>query len=82
MTHAVITGTAVDPHRDVLDRRHGFQVQGVRRRVPPWRPMSRHRLMLLHLRSRHPRCLTPPRLRRRLLRRPFPRRLRRRQAVL
>ncbi len=44
--------------------------------------MSRHRLMLLHLRSRHPRCLTPPRLRRRLLRRPFPRRLRRRQAVL
>lgn len=35
MTHVVTTGTAVDPPRDVLDRRHGFQVQGGRRHVPP-----------------------------------------------
>ena len=49
--------------------------------------MSRHRLVLLHLRSLHPRRFNPPRLRRRLLRRPFPRHFRRplfprRQAVL
>lgn len=33
--------------------------------------MSRHRLVLLHLRSRHPRRLDPRHLRRRLLRRMF-----------
>ena len=44
--------------------------------------MSGLHLALLHLRSRHPRRLNPPRLLRRLLRRTFPRHRRRRQAVL